>query len=77
MLGEYGINLRHNSIELNWQTGDFDRYVIKLKNFIYQVFDKRDVRNYGLSFSVLSPDMMPAGSIIIEKIHLINWGFMK
>jgi hypothetical protein len=41
MLGLHGINLRHSSLELNWQLPDFDQQALQLKNTLVQALEEK------------------------------------
>ncbi|MBC7389445.1 MAG: rubredoxin domain-containing protein [Opitutaceae bacterium] len=72
LLGEYGVNIRHNISELIWKVRDLDDSAVKLKMFLSKSMDNEDVRTYGLTFSIKSGPMDVASSVIIEKEYEIN-----
>lgn len=72
LLGQYGINIRHNISELNWKIGDLDDEAMKLKNFLSRQLDSQDVRTYGLTFAIKTGEMDIAASVMIEKRYEIN-----
>ena len=52
LLGKYGINMRHSSLELNWHIPVADNEALELKNYLVRVLDQRDISTYGLTFSI-------------------------
>ena len=72
LLGKYGINIRHSSIELNWQIKDGDKFGLKLKKYLIKKFDNRDIRTYGLSFAIRNGHMNIHSSIILDRKPVIN-----
>ncbi len=72
LLGQYGINIRHNISELNWKIGDLDDKATKLKNFLSRQMDSEDVRTYGLTFAIKTDNRDVAASVVIEKRYEIN-----
>lgn len=67
LLGKFGINIRHSSLELNWHLPVLDEEAIEIKNFLVRALDKQDISTYGLSFSVKTGHMALFTSIAIEK----------
>jgi rubredoxin len=67
LLGKYGINIRHSSIELHWQLPDMDEDLMKLKNKLVQVFNENDIRTYGICFGICYENRTSYGNVIIEK----------
>jgi rubredoxin len=67
LLGKYGINIRHSSIELHWQLPDMDEDLMKLKNKLVQVFNENDIRTYGICFGIRYENRTSYGNVIIEK----------
>ncbi len=72
LLGQYGINIRHNISELIWKVRDLDDSAVKLKMFLSKLMDNEDVRTYGLTFSIKTGSMDVASSVIVEKKYEIN-----
>src|SRR5882757_785976 len=67
-MGEYSINIRHASNELNWQVEDLSEEGLRLKRFLVRQFDLEDVRTDGLCFAVKTrPRSGLSGSVIIRK----------
>jgi len=52
LIGRYGINMRHSSLELNWHLPLLDKQALKLKQYLVSKFDKFDIRTFGLSFAI-------------------------
>ncbi|WP_373496186.1 rubredoxin [Aquiflexum sp.] len=67
LLGRYGINIRHSSLELNWHLPVLDEEALEIKNYLVRALDKQDISTYGLSFSVKTRHMVAFTSIVIEK----------
>src|SRR5690606_8533485 len=67
LLGTYGINIRHSSLELKWHLPELDEEALDIKNYLVRALDKQDISTYGLSFSVKTRHMALFTSIAIEK----------
>ncbi|EPR65578.1 rubredoxin [Cyclobacterium qasimii] len=67
LLGKYGINIRHSSIELNWHLPVLDEEALDLKNYLVRALDKQDISTYGLSFSVKTRPMSLFTTVAIER----------
>ncbi|MEP0713946.1 rubredoxin [Algoriphagus sp.] len=69
LLGRYGINVRHSMLELNWHLPVNNKSALKLKEFLVDNFDKRDISTYGLTFGITDYTRKAYyfTSIIIEK----------
>lgn len=67
LLGKYGINIRHSSLELNWHLPVLDEEALDIKNYLVRALDKQDISTYGLSFSVKTRHMSLFTSVAIEK----------
>ncbi|MEX2591256.1 MAG: rubredoxin domain-containing protein [Anditalea sp.] len=67
LLGKFGINIRHSSLELNWHLPVLDEEAIEIKNYLVRALDKQDISTYGLSFSVKTGHMALFTSVAIEK----------
>jgi len=68
-LGQWGINIRHSQLEMNWHVPVDDTEALELKKFLVRSFDQNDISTYGLTFGI-SNDMgkhSHFSSIIIEK----------
>ena len=68
LLNKYGINTQHSSLELNWQVPTLDEEASELKHFIYQEFDKNDIRTNGLTFGIITRNIVPSTNVVIEKM---------
>ena len=66
LLGRYGINMRHSSFELNWHLPLLDNAALKLKRYLVDKFDKRDVRTFGLSFAINPRSAEVFSSVVID-----------
>lgn len=67
LLGRFGINTRHSSLELYWHTPVIDGEAMELKRFLVRTFDQNDINTTGLSFTIKTVPMLTFSSIIIEK----------
>lgn len=67
LLGTFGINVRHSSLELNWHLPVADEEALELKRYIVRNFDQNDISTYGLTFSIKSDYGVNFSSIVIEK----------
>lgn len=67
LLGKYGINARHSSLELNWHLPVLDGEALQLKRYLVKAFDRVDVSTSGLSFSVNTCPEEVFTSVSIEK----------
>lgn len=67
LLGSFGINVRHSSLELNWHLPLADETALELKRYIIRNFDQNDISTYGLTFGVSSSYGANFTSIVIEK----------
>jgi len=68
-LGQWGINVRHSQLEMNWHLPVDDNEALELKKFLVRSFDQNDISTYGLTFGI-SNDVGKRShftSIIIEK----------
>ncbi|MEL6718782.1 MAG: rubredoxin [Bacteroidota bacterium] len=67
LLGSYGINVRHSSLELNWHLPVNDEEALNLKRYLVQNFDQNDISTYGLTYAVSSANAKKFTSIVVEK----------
>lgn len=67
LLGKYGINMRHSSLELNWHLPVLDEEALQLKRYLVRTFDQNDISTEGLTFTVKTVPMELFTSIVIEK----------
>lgn len=67
LLGRFGINARHSSLELNWHLPIADGEALALKRYLVREFDQRDISTYGLTFGVEAAYTWPFTSIIIQR----------
>lgn len=68
-LGQWGINVRHSQLEMNWHLPVDDLAALELKKLLVRNFDQNDISTYGLTFGI-SNDVGKRShfsSIIIEK----------
>ena len=67
VLGRYRMNVRHASIELNWQIEDLCPDGLRLKRYLVRLLDQDDVRTEGLSFTIKTQKGSGlAGSVVIR-----------
>ncbi len=52
LMGKFGINMRHSSLELNWHLPVYDKKALDLKLFLIKELDYQDISTYGLTFSI-------------------------
>ncbi|MEJ7646196.1 MAG: rubredoxin [Chryseolinea sp.] len=68
LMGKFGINERHSSLELNWHLPVIDEEALELKRFLVRELDLQDISTHGLTFAIkTSRDAFPFTSIVIEK----------
>lgn len=65
LCGLNGINLRHSSLELNWHLPVLNESALQLKKYLVNVFDKKDISTYGLTFSIKERSINLFTSIVI------------
>lgn len=68
-LGQWGINVRHSQLEMNWHLPVDDQDALELKKFLVRSFDQNDISTYGLTFGI-SNDVGKRShfsSVVIEK----------
>ncbi len=68
-LGQWGINVRHSQLEMNWHLPVDDKEALELKKFLVRSFDQNDISTYGLTFGISNTPGKRThfASIIIEK----------
>jgi rubredoxin len=67
LLGKFGINMRHSSLEMNWHLPVRDKEAQDLKQYLVRVLDQQDISTYGLTFTVKTRrHMVLFTSIVIE-----------
>lgn len=68
LMGKFGINERHSSLELNWHLPVIDQEALELKRFLVRELDQQDISTYGLTFTIKTHrEMFLFTSIVIEK----------
>jgi rubredoxin len=68
LMGKFGINERHSSLELNWHLPVIDVEALELKRFLIRELDQQDISTHGLTFSIKTKrDILLFTSIVIEK----------
>ncbi|WP_025739636.1 rubredoxin [Aquimarina pacifica] len=69
LLGQFGINVRHSALELNWHLPVDNADALSLKKFLVTNFDQNDISTYGLTFGVsdTSDGKRYFTSIVIER----------
>lgn len=73
LLGNYGINMRHSSLELNWHLPVANPDALELKNYLVRALDQQDISTYGLTFAIKTQaHKIPFASIIIEQTEVID-----
>ena len=73
-LGQWGINVRHSQLEMNWHLPVDDKEALELKKFLVRSFDQNDISTYGLTFGISNDagKRSHVSSIIIEKNPVSN-----
>lgn len=68
-LGQWGINVRHSQLEMNWHLPVEDAEALELKKFLVRSFDQNDISTYGLTFGLSNEAGKRShfASVIIEK----------
>ncbi|WP_254161891.1 rubredoxin [Chryseosolibacter histidini] len=70
LMGKFGINERHSSLELNWHLPVIDSEALALKRFLVRELDQQDISTHGLTFAIkTNRDTFHFTSIVIEKIN--------
>jgi len=68
LMGRFGINLRHSSLELNWHLPVMDEKALQLKTYLVRELDQQDISTHGLTFTIKhAPDMLLFTSVVIEQ----------
>lgn len=68
LMGKFGINERHSSLELNWHLPVIDADALELKRFLVRELDQQDISTHGLTFTIKTKrDMFLFTSIVIER----------
>lgn len=68
LMGKFGINERHSSLELNWHLPVIDSEALELKRFLVRELDQQDISTHGLTFTInMGRKMFFFTSIVIEK----------
>ncbi|WP_245970440.1 rubredoxin [Pseudochryseolinea flava] len=68
LMGKFGINERHSSLELNWHLPVIDADALELKRFLVRELDQQDISTHGLTFTIkMKRDMFLFTSIVIER----------
>lgn len=68
LMGKFGINERHSSLELNWHLPVGDQEALELKRFLVRELDQQDISTHGLTFTIKTRrDIFYFTSIVIEK----------
>lgn len=68
LMGKFGINERHSSLELNWHLPVIDSEALELKRFLVRELDQQDISTHGLTFAIkMRRDSFHFTSVVIEK----------
>jgi hypothetical protein len=68
LMGKFGINERHSSLELNWHLPVVDEEALDLKRFLVKDLDQQDISTYGLTFAIKTGrEYFPFTTILIES----------
>lgn len=80
LLSTHGVNSRHSSLELNWNIADHDAQGTRIKRLLVKDFDSKDIRTYGLSFSIQTNKPLETSSsvLVVKRKSIFNfWGIFK
>lgn len=68
LMGKFGINERHSSLELNWHLPVIDKEALELKKFLVRELDQQDISTHGLTFTIkTSRKILYFTTVVIEK----------
>ncbi len=68
LMGKFGINERHSSLELNWHLPVIDAGALELKRFLVRELDQQDISTHGLTFTIKTDrEMLYFTTVVIEK----------
>lgn len=68
LMGKFGINERHSSLELNWHLPVLDDEALDLKRFLVKDLDQQDISTHGLTFAIKTGrEYFPFTTILIES----------
>jgi rubredoxin len=68
LMGKFGINERHSSLELNWHLPVMDNEALELKRFLVRELDQQDISTHGLTFTIkTNREIFYFTAIVIEK----------
>lgn len=73
LIGQFGINMRHSSFELNWHLPLLDEQAFKLKKYIVTKFDQLDIRTFGISFTIQTKPMELFTNVVIKIVGRLNF----
>lgn len=73
LLGKFKINTGHSSLEVNFRMPDLNPDALKLRKFIFDYFDNREVRTEGLVIGLHS-SADDRSSIMVEKKWMVRFG---
>jgi rubredoxin len=69
LMGKFGINERHSSLELNWHLPVTDAEALELKRFLVRELDQQDISTHGLTFTIkMHREIFYFTSIVIERV---------
>lgn len=68
LMGKFGINERHSSLELNWHLPVIDTEALELKKFLVRELDQQDISTHGLTFTIrTNREIQYFTTVVIEK----------
>jgi rubredoxin len=68
LMGKFGINERHSSLELNWHLPVIDAEALELKKFLVRELDQQDISTHGLTFTIkTNRQIQYFTAVVIEK----------
>ncbi|HEY9046900.1 MAG TPA: rubredoxin domain-containing protein [Ohtaekwangia sp.] len=73
LMGKFGINGRHSSLELNWHLPVIDAEALELKRFLVRELDQQDISTHGLTFTIkMKRESFLFTSIVIERNNTLE-----
>ena len=73
LMGKFGINERHSSLELNWHLPVLDPEALELKRFLVRELDQQDISTHGLTFTIkTNREILYFTTVVIEKNHGVD-----
>ena len=77
LMGKFGINLRHSSLELNWHLPVLSEESLALKEYLVRALDKQDMSTSGLTFTIKPNDDIYLFTSVVVEINPAEGGRAK